>query len=540
MKLRLIFAFFIATIAIAVGRTNNITVIPEPVSLQETGETFKLSKRLSLHVDAALGSEAEAAVDHFCEFLRERLSLTLQPTAEAQAMLLVKHNTGVAPEGYELRVGNKGIVVEACDAAGVFYALQTLRQLLPVEVQAGESAQRVTIPGVSISDTPRYRWRGMMLDESRHFFGVAEVKRILDLMARYKLNRFHWHLTDDQGWRIQSTIYPLLNRVGSWRKSIRLHRKSERPDGQLYGGLYSFLQIKEIIAYAKERFIEVVPEIDMPGHVQAAVASYPDMLTCNPGPFEVWTGMGISNYPLHVLNPRALEFMTNVVGEVAQVFSSDYIHLGGDECPMHMWKISNEYSAWLLQHHTDNYYDIQTWFYRQLLSNLQRHPVTARLKPIYWNESLEGQTTDLGQATIMVWTDVERAAQRAADADFDIVLSPQIPFYINRRQSKLADEPDTQGLGNETLEAVYNYTPLAARNTKGEDKVIGLQANCWTEFIQTAKTLEYLILPRLAAVAEAAWTPQAQRSYSDFLPRIKHEASFYDRAGFPYGKAALQ
>lgn len=521
----------------------SLSLIPQPAHVEQGNGTFTFNKTINTSADAYAGDSIQWVLSNFekhfssstgTEFKRVKKGATLQ----------LKLNSSLQPEAYKLQVKPEGILIEAARPAGFFYALQTLQQLLPTRsVMAGvkdstTTAEALTIPAVCIEDAPRFGWRGFMLDEGRHFYGKKEIEKILDVMAAYKLNRFHWHLTEDQGWRIEIKKYPKLTEVGAWRHSKDLAAGSTVPDGERYGGFYTQEEARDIVAYAKERFIEIVPEVDIPGHSQAAVASYPELLACDPqNHHEVWLHQGISADVINVANPKAVEFAKDVIDELTDIFPFGYIHLGGDECPTYKWERNKQCQELLKKLDSTNYRDLQTNFYHELKQYIAQKPKAQQRKLIFWNEVLHGNTSALGtDITIMAWIGADRAAQDAASKGFTTILSPQIPYYINRRQSKDVWEPRSQGYGTETVEAVYNYVPMKNVKDDLQKQYLGVQANFWTEWVLDASTVEYLMLPRLAAVAEAGWTPQQLRSYPNFVKRLQKEASYYDAKGLNYGK----
>ena len=354
----------------------------------------------------------------------------------------------------------------------------------------------------------------------------------------HNINRFHWHLTDDQGWRVEIKKYPKLTEVGAWRDSKVLGWGDVKPDGQRYGGYYTRKDVKEIVEYAKKRFIEIVPEVDIPGHSQAAVASYPESLSCDPeNKHEVWLWQGVSGDVINVANPKAVQFAKDVVDELIELFPFGYIHLGGDECPTGKWERNAECQALLKEIGSTNYRDLQIHFYRQIKEHIAQKPADKQRKLIFWNEVLHGNTEPLGDdITIMAWIGADRAAVDAAKRGMNTILSPQIPYYINRRQSKLETEPLSQGYGDETVERVYSYKPMNDVPAELHPKYMGVQANFWTEWVEEPEVVQYLMLPRLAAVAEAGWTPAEKRDYNDFLQRLQGEAKYYQLKGVDYGK----
>ena len=463
-----------------------------------------------------------------------------------KAQLELRKNASLGAEAYKLQVDGKRITIEAARPAGFFYALQTLQQLLPSRsVLAGKADTTGlscwTLPEVSISDAPRFGWRGFMLDEGRHIYGKDAVKKILDMMAAYKMNRFHWHLTEDQGWRIEIKKYPKLTEVGAWRESKVLPWGDVKADDIHYGGFYTQDDAREIVAYARDRFIEIVPEVDIPGHSQAAVAAYPEFLSCDPDQkHEVWVGQGVSTDVINVANPKAVQFACDVIDELTEVFPFGYLHLGGDECPTQKWERNADCQRLLEQIGSKKWRDLQTNFYHELVKHIEAKPKAQQRHLIFWNEVLHGNMDPLGKdVTIMAWVGADAAARYAAQKGLNTILSPQIPYYINRRQSKLPTEPRSQGHGTETLEAVYNYVPMKDVPADLTSRYMGVQANFWTEWVEDASTVEYLMFPRLAAVAEAGWTPQADRSYNNFLQRMQQEPSYYQYKGANYGKHAF-
>lgn len=520
-------------------------LVPLPAKVAHGSGQFVFGKTVKASADAYEGDSIAWVLSRFGKNFQQTTGIPLKFVKKSAALQL-KLNSTLAPEGYKLNIREKQIIVEASRPAGFFYALQSLQQLLASRsvmagVSAPDSVKSWSVPVVDIEDAPRFGWRGFMLDEGRHFFGKEEVKRVLDLMAAYKMNRFHWHLTEDQGWRLEIKKYPKLTEVGAWRQSKVLGWGDTKPDGQRYGGYYTQEDAREIVKYARDRFIEVVPEVDIPGHSQAAVAAYPEFLSCDPqNEHGVWLYQGVSSDVINVANPRAVTFAKDVIDELIDIFSFGYIHLGGDECPVNKWKENADCTEQLKSLGSDNYRDLQINFYRQLKQYIASKPQNRQRKLIFWNEVLHGNTTSLGEDfTVMAWIGADAAARDAVNRGLTTILSPQIPYYINRRQSKDPNEPRSQGYGTETLEAVYNYVPMKDVPATQYPQYLGVQANFWTEWVETSSVLEYLMFPRLAAVAEAGWTPQQLRSYPNFLQRMQLEPSFYQAKGVNYGKHAF-
>lgn len=521
---------------------DGLSIIPRPAKLVEGDGQFTFGQVTTAWADAYEGDSIQSLLKSFEQEFTSTTGLAFKASKAAKAALQLRLNPSLKGESYCLTVSKTNVIIEAARPVGFFYALQTLKQMLPTRaVMAGVSVEKgtsMTLPVVEIEDAPRFGWRGFMLDEGRHFFGKKAVKQVLDVMAAYKMNRFHWHLTDDQGWRVEIKKYPRLTTYGAWRNTMTLSWGNTLPDGERYGGYYTQDDVREIVAYARERFIEIVPEVDIPGHSQAAVAVYPEFLACDPEkPHEVWLSQGVSTDVINVANPKAVQFAKDVIDELITLFPYQYMHLGGDECPVKKWEQNKDCQALLKQIGSKNYRDLQIHFYKQLKDYVASKPAQQQRHFIFWNEVLHGNTSVLGKDfTVMAWVGADKAAQEAAKRGLTTILSPQIPYYINRRQSKDIWEPRSQGWGTETVEAVYNYVPKKNVAENLQEKYMGVQANFWTEWVENTPKLQYLLLPRLAAVAEAGWTPQAERSYPDFLKRLQQEPSYYDMKGMNYGK----
>lgn len=521
---------------------DGLSIIPRPAKLVEGNGQFTFGQVTTAWADAYEGDSIQSLLKSFEQEFTSTTGLAFKASKASKAALQLRLNPSLKGESYCLSVSKTNVIIEAARPVGFFYALQTLKQMLPTRaVMAGVSVEKgtsMTLPVVEIEDAPRFGWRGFMLDEGRHFFGKKAVKQVLDVMAAYKMNRFHWHLTDDQGWRVEIKKYPRLTTYGAWRNTMTLSWGNTLPDGERYGGYYTQDDVREIVAYARERFIEIVPEVDIPGHSQAAVAVYPEFLACDPEkPHEVWLSQGVSTDVINVANPKAVQFAKDVIDELITLFPYQYMHLGGDECPVKKWDQNKDCQALLKQIGSKNYRDLQIHFYKQLKDYVASKPAQQQRHFIFWNEVLHGNTSVLGKDfTVMAWVGADKAAQEAAKRGLTTILSPQIPYYINRRQSKDVWEPRSQGWGTETVEAVYNYVPMKNVAENLQEKYMGVQANFWTEWVENTPKLQYLLLPRLAAVAEAGWTPQAERSYPDFLKRLQQEPSYYDMKGMNYGK----
>ena len=542
MRIRNLIFSLMCCVVTATVSAQQISLIPLPQSVIENEGEFVLGQKLVAQVTP----QAKEAFDLFTEGFYRATNIKIKKTQKSsKAQLELSLAPSVPAEGYQLKVTQEKISISASQPAGFFYALQTLKQLMPRNVMAGVADPKIkrwSIPCVEIEDAPRFAWRGFMLDEGRHFFGKEAVKRVIDVMAAYKMNRFHWHLTEDQGWRVEIKKYPKLTEVGAWRESKGLGYGNVNPDSEQYGGFYTQKDIKDIVEYARARFIEIVPEVDIPGHSQAAIAAYPEILACDPdNKHEVWLWQGVSTDVINVANPQAVQFAKDVIDELTEMFPFGYIHLGGDECPVNKWRENEQCKARLVAIGSQNYRDLQIDFYKQLYDHIAQKPADKQRKLIFWNEILHGNTSILpNDITVMAWVGANQAAVDAAKRGMTTILSPQIPYYINRKQSPLPTEPMSQGRGTETVEAVYNYIPMQNVPAELQSKYLGVQANFWTEWVVEESVLQYLMLPRLAAVAEAGWTAQQKRNYKDFVNRLQTEKMYYEKSGLNYGKHVIK
>ena len=542
MKAKILILSLIGCIATSIISAQSLSLIPLPLSVERSEGEFIFKDKLV----AQITPQAKEVFDLFAKDFSRATDIKIkQIQKSSKAQLELDLVASLPAEGYTLKVTKEKISIAASQPAGFFYALQTLKQLLPRNVMAGvpdSSVSRWSIPCVEIEDAPRFAWRGFMLDEGRHFFGKEAVKRVIDVMATYKMNRFHWHLTEDQGWRIEIKKYPKLTEVGAWRESKGLGYGNVKPDTEHYGGFYTQKDIREVVEYAKARFIEIVPEVDIPGHSQAAIAAYPEILACDPeNKHEVWLWQGVSADVINVANPKAVQFAKDVIDELTELFPFGYIHLGGDECPVNKWRKNEQCKARLAAIGSQNYRDLQIDFYKQLHDHIAQKPKEKQRRLIFWNEILYGNTSMLSNdITVMAWIGANQAAVEAAKRGMTTILSPQIPYYINRKQSPLPTEPMSQGHGTESVEAVYNYIPMNNVPAELQSKYLGVQANFWTEWVVEESVLQYLMLPRLAAVAEAGWTTQQKRNYNDFVNRLQAEKVYYEKSGLNYGKHVIK
>lgn len=444
---------------------------------------------------------------------------------DGRAVILRADAPGKGGEAYEIEVSENRITVSGESDAGVFYGIQTLRKAM-----GAAKAAKVLFPAVRIADEPYLGYRGVMLDVGRTFYPVEEVKRIIDLAALHNLNVFHWHLTDDQGWRIEIDAYPRLTETGAFRRDTTL-----AGEPGTFGGYYTKRQIRDIVEYAARRYIEVVPEIDMPGHMTAALASYPE-LGCTGGPYVITSQPGVRRDILCAGNPAVFDFVEKVLEEVIGLFPSKYIHIGGDESPRTRWRECPECQSLIrraglkadTRHSAED--KLQGYFNTRIEEFLARHG--RRL--IGWDEIVDGGMSP--DATVMSWRGTAGGI-RAADEGFDVIMSPNSSLYFDYYQSANIDtEPPTIG-GYIPLKKVYDTEPVPEELTPEQARhIIGVQANVWTTYMRTDTILEHMLLPRLAALAERAWSDR-EKDFTDFMERLDRLVGFYDRDGyshFPY------
>ena len=514
---------------------SDISIIPEPLKIQPQPGHFTLTPDIILMADGyarGVGWLCQAALAPATGFEVEVAGNVLigkRPCIIFQRSTVLPH---LGTEGYILTVTPQRIVVLAPEAAGLFYALQTLRQLLPPEIFQSEVVTGVAwdVPCVIIEDAPRYPWRGAMLDVARHYMPKAAVLKFIDLMALHKLNILHWHLTDDQGWRIEIKKYPRLTEVGAWRKETLTghmrHADEMTFDGVRHGGFYTQDDVREIVAYAQARHITVVPEIEMPGHAQAAIAAYPELGNVD-APVEVRPYWGISENVYNV-EPSTLSFLQDVLREVFDLFPSPFIHIGGDEVPKKQWQESAAAQARMRELGLANEEELQSYFIRQMDALLTERG--RRL--IGWDEILEGGLA--ANATVMSWRGTAGGVA-AAMAGHDVVMTPTHSTYLDYYQSEdKENEPLAIG-GYLPLAKVYAFDPLCPGiDDAHAHHVLGAQAQLWSEYIPTPERLEYMAFPRLCALAEVLWSSVERQDYAGFLSRLTTHLQHLDALNVNY------
>ncbi|MBE1159566.1 beta-N-acetylhexosaminidase [Dyella acidiphila] len=511
-----------------IAQASPSSLIPMPAQLKPAAGTFKVDAGTPIVV-APNDTAARQSAQYLADLLARTRGLHLQITEGAPAPNAIvfqhdPHNAVKQAEGYTLDVTAQGIRIDARDDAGLFHGAVTLWQLLTPDAQQGA----VQVPALHISDWPRFAWRGLMLDSARHFQSVDEVEGLLDQMAQHKLNVLHWHLTDDQGWRIEIKRYPELTNTGAWRTPPDAGHDGEP---QRYGGFYTQQQIRDVVAYATARHITVVPEIDMPGHAQAAVASYPQFgVTGQRPPLSVdW---GVNPY-LYNVDDNTFQFIDNVLDEVLALFPSHYIHVGGDEAIKDQWKASAAVQAKIRALHLKDEDALQGWFIGRIGSYLSAHG--RRL--IGWDEILDGGVP--ADATVMSWRGTDGAI-KAAKLGHDVVMSPAPDLYMDSVQSDLADEAAGR-VPVRNLASVYNFKPIpAVLNATQAAHVLGAQANVWTEHMPTMQHVQHAVFPRLDALSEVTWSPAAAHNWHGFLARLPAQLARYDAQKIPYADTAFE
>ncbi|MDD6892517.1 MAG: glycoside hydrolase family 20 protein [Bacteroidales bacterium] len=450
---------------------------------------------------------------------------------EGQGGITLAMDDGVqAPEGYRLTVGADGVRIVGATPAGVFYGIQTLRKAV-----GAQAAASVELPAVDITDQPRFGYRGMMLDVGRHFYSMDELKTYIDMLALHNVNRFHWHLSEDQGWRIEIKKYPKLTEVGSKRSETVIGHNSGKYDGKPYGGFYTQEQAREIVAYAAERYITVIPEIDLPGHMLGALAAYPE-LGCTGGPYEVWRQWGVSEDVLCAGNDQTIAFIKDVLAEIIDIFPSEYIHVGGDECPKVRWTTCPKCQARIkaLGLKSDSKHTKEERLQSYVIHEAEEFLNSKGRKMIGWDETLEGGLAP--NATVMSWRG-EGGGIEAARQRHDVVMTPNTYVYFDYYQAQdKENEPIAIG-GYLPMEKVYSYEPMPKALTPEEQKyIIGVQANLWTEYIPTFAQVQYMVLPRMAALCESQWCAPDKKDYPAFLQRCSRLVDIYKAYGWNYAK----
>ena len=508
-------------------RDSNLSIIPKPQFVKVSPGKFTIVPNTSIIYDDEF-SNLEILSSYLNSYL-DRSSgfklLSKQKNNSIKNSIYFKFDKTIKnKEGYKLTATGEGVVISASSANGIFYGIQTLFQLLPVEIYSQNKTDfLLDVPFVEIRDEPRFKWRGIHLDVGRHFYNKEYIKKYLDYLAMHKINRFHWHLTEDQGWRIEIKKYPKLTKIGAWRKETM-------GNGKPHGGFYTQEDIKEIVKYAADRFITIIPEIEMPGHSVAALAAYPE-LSCTGGPFEVETTWGVHKDVYCAGNEKTFQFLEDVLSEVMTLFPSKYIHIGGDECPKDRWKECTKCQARIKNEKLKDEHELQSYFIKRIEKFLN----SKGRQIIGWDEILEGGLAP--NAVVMSWRGIQGGIN-AAKQNHDVIMTPGSYCYFDHYQGNPANEPKAFG-GYLPLTKVYSYEPIPKDINIHEAKhVLGAQANLWTEYLPKFENVEYMLMPRISAIAEVNWTKKEAKNLDDFICRMDKQFKRYEFLNANYAKSA--
>ena len=548
MKGKILIILICILCSFSAGATGNsvINIVPKPAKMKIFQGNCELREKMEIcyqSTNPELAQIARFFADRVLLAGGPSLNITSQPNeSKKKPEIFITIKVGQLPaEGYKLVVKSNSILITGGSEAGVFYGIQTLLQLLPAEVfgkGTSKSNIRWIVPCVEIKDQPRYSYRGMHLDVSRHFFPKEFIKRYIDLMSMYKMNTFHWHLTDDNGWRIEIKKYPKLTQIGAWHVDRENLPWKERPPQQTgekatYGGYYTQDEIREIVVYAKERFVTVIPEIEMPAHSLEVLAAYPQ-LSCTGGPFTVPPGSYWPNNDILCAgNDSTFTFIQDVLSEVIALFPSEYIHIGGDEADKAQWKLCPKCQLRIKNEGLKDEKELQSYF----IKRIEKFLISKNRKMIGWDEILEGGLAP--EATVMSWRGVEGGIS-AAKQGHDVIMTPTTFCYFDYYQANPKTEPKAIG-GMLTLKKVYSFEPTPRELTHDQAKhILGAQGNLWAEYIPTEAHAEYMAIPRMLALAEVVWSPKIQRNWQDFRSRITAQFRKLDQMHVNYCKGSFK
>ncbi len=510
--------------------------LPDKIEVDSAAGYFTLDSGTKIVVasaDSSMIRNGELLSEYLGQLTGTAPEVTTAKTG--RAIVLSDNLASDNKEAYELTVTPEAININGASPAGTFYGIQTLRKSIPA---AGDL--KVLFPAATITDAPRFAYRGAHFDTARHFFSADSLKMLVDMLAMHNINRFHWHITDDQGWRIEIDKYPELVAKGSMRANTVVGPNTEEYDSVPHGGYYTKDQVRDIVKYAADRHITIIPEIDMPGHMQAALAAYPS-LGCTGGPYEVWRRWGISDDVLCAGNDSVYTFVNDVLDEVIDLFPGEYVHLGGDECPKTRWEKCAKCQARIkaLGLKTDKHSTAEQKLQSEFMTRAAEHLASKGRKMIGWDEIMEGGLTP--GAVIMSWRG-EKGGRAAAEAGHDAIMTPFQYLYFDFVQSpdREAEPPAATWGEPSTVEHVYSYEPVPAEFTPEQAAhILGAQANTWTEYIPTMRYAQYMMLPRLAALSEVQWRDPAKKDYQDFLRRLPQLVNLYDVNGYNYATHVL-
>ncbi|MFN1834557.1 beta-N-acetylhexosaminidase [Balneola sp. MJW-20] len=536
--LRFLFPALILSLTLIQSAIAFQSIIPKPVEIKHTDEAdFRIHRNMAIVTDTE-----DEKLNRLAGMVRDLVypsTWTFLPVSDTFApkdTVIILELTGTdavpQPEGYTLSVDPSAIRIQASSYAGLFYGIQTLRQLLPSETGFNDPSlmprnTEPSIPAMEIKDHPRFEYRGMHLDVARHFFPADFVKRYIDLMAMHKMNRFHWHLTEDQGWRIEIKKYPKLTTIGAWRDSTLIgNYGSGEYDGIRHGGFYTQEEIREIVSYAAERYVTIIPEIEMPGHSSAALAAYPEF-GCFDKEYKVQSTWGVFE-DIYCPKEETFGFLEDVLTEVMELFPGTYIHIGGDEAPKKQWQQSEIAQEVIKREGLADEHELQSYF----ITRIEQFLNANGRQIIGWDEILEGGLAP--QATVMSWRG-EAGGIEAAQMKHDVVMTPGGTNYFDHYQADPSSEPIAIG-GYTNLEDIYRYEPVPDTLTEEEAKyILGAQGNVWTEYMHTPDKVEYMAYPRAAALAEVVWTPAENKNWLEFWARMQTHFKRLDALGVNYG-----
>ncbi len=546
MKRFLLSIITFVSLSIVAGASGTEGIVPAPSKIEQAKGHFRVGGT-AFKCDPALDPRVKKAVQQFALQISIASGKTCSvsfPLGLAAAcnnenfkgVVLLVDNT-LPAESYFLKVETGRVIVKASDCNGFLYAMQTIRQMLPdlIYTRKQDDNLKWVIPCCTIEDSPRFSYRGCHLDCSRHFWEVSDVKKYLDVMAMFKMNSFHWHLTDDQGWRIEIKAYPLLAQKGGFRSGTMIGHDENSDDNERYGGYYTQEQIKEVVDYAWSLGITVIPEIDLPGHMLAALSAYP-WLGCTGGPYEVWHKWGVAEQVLCPGKESTFTFLETVLSEVADLFPGEYIHIGGDECPKNEWKNCPDCQALIanLGIKGDAHFSSEQYLQSYVTARMQKFLSGKGKKIIGWDEILEGNLE--AGATVMSWRGTA-GGQEAATKGFDAIMCPSSHCYLNFCQGEDADAEPIAFNSYLPIETVYSFDPLEGIPSEMQKHIIGVQCNMWSEYIDNSKLLEYMLLPRLLAIAEVQWCIPENRNWERFRQAVVgHEFSVLRNAGYTYSR----
>lgn len=532
-KYKYLFVFSFIFFLISCGQTKKVdatyNIVPKIQKIElRNAESFILNNTTKIVHTV----ENKKTADLLAEYIKLNTGIIVSVTdqdTDQNSIILKNENVSDNPEAYKITVTKDQIVVDGASEAGVFYGIQTLRKAIPADKNIGS----VEFKAVSIEDFPRFSYRGMHMDVARHMFSIDSIKIYIDMLAMHNINRFHWHLTDDQGWRLEIKKHPELTKIGSMREQTVIGKNSGVFDGQPYGGYYTQEEVKEIIQYAKDRFITVIPEVDLPGHMLAALTTYPN-LGCTGGPYKVAQTWGVFDDVLCAGNDDIYPFLEDIFDEVIELFPSEYIHIGGDECPKAHWEKCPKCQAKIkeLGLKADKNHTAEQRLQSYVIQRIEKYINDKGRKIIGWDEILEGGIAP--NATIMSWRGTE-GGLIAAQQGHDAVMTPTSFMYFDYYQSaNLNDEYFGIG-GFVPVEKVYSYEPVAEELPLDKQKhILGVQANLWSEYIKSFKQAQHMVLPRMAALCEVQWTMPDKKDYADFLPRLANLTKLYDHYDYNY------